>query len=274
MIFPGSGLKRKRQRLYTILFFSDEDEKPKGVKLSKQALIAYITLVVIFISAIVLVLVIHTPVKYIVFPETFAESRERAKKMQELYQRLENFAYELEKVKLYNNLLRQALGEKVSDSIAVSISRLENMSQKKQMMFEENGFDVLQVIDIESVKPKFIFPVFNGFITRGFDPNIQHFGIDIAGKEGDVVRAVDDGYVIFSDWTYRDGYVIIILHSGGYMSVYKHGQMNLKARNSFVKQGEAIALVGKTGKTGNEPHLHFEIWKNGKPLNPKFYIPN
>ncbi|CUS97802.1 hypothetical protein JGI24_00332, partial [Candidatus Kryptobacter tengchongensis] len=61
------------------------------------------------------------------------------------------------------------------------------MSQKKQMMFEENGFDVLQVIDIESVKPKFIFPVFNGFITRGFDPNIQHFGIDIAGKEGDVV---------------------------------------------------------------------------------------
>ncbi|MEN3038914.1 MAG: M23 family metallopeptidase [Candidatus Kryptonium sp.] len=275
MKFPSLGSKRRRQRLYTILFFSDQDEKPKGIKLSKQALILYISLVVIFISTIVLVLVIHTPVKYIVFPETFAESKERAKKMQELYQRLENFAYELEKVKLYNNLLRQALGEKVSDSIAVSMSRLENMAQRKQeMMFSNEDFDVLQVVDIEGVKPRFIFPVFNGFVTRGFIPEIQHFGIDIAGKEGDIIRAVDDGYVIFSDWTYRDGYVIIILHSGGYMSVYKHAQMNLKTRNVFVKQGETIALIGKTGKTGNEPHLHFELWKNGKPLNPKLYIPN
>lgn len=273
MIFPRSGFRRKKRHFYTILFFSDKNEKPKGVKLSREALIISIVLFILFISAVALVVVIHTPVKYIVFPETFAESRERAKKMQELYRRLENFAYELEKVKLYNNLLRQALGEKVSDSIAVNISKLENMSQRRQMTTDED-FDVLQIIDVEGVKPRFISPVFNGFLTRGFEPEIQHFGIDIAAREGDVIRAVDDGYVIFSDWTYRNGYVIMILHSGGYISVYKHAQMNLKSRNVFVRQGEAIALVGKTGKTGYEPHLHFELWRNGKPLNPKYYIPN
>lgn len=263
--------KRRRKKLYTILFFSDSDEKPKGIKLSREALILYLFLLVAFISAVVLVLVIHTPVKYIVYPGTFAESRERTKKMQELYQRLENFAYELEKVKLYNNLLRQALGEKVSDSIAVNLSRLENMSQRTRT-FTDGEVDILQVVDIENSKPRFIFPVYNGFVTREYITDIGHFGIDIAAKEGDVIRAVADGYVIFSDWTYNDGYVIILIHADGFMSVYKHAQMNLKTRNTFVKQGEAIALVGKTGRTGNEPHLHYELWRNGKPLNPKFYI--
>ncbi len=272
MEFPRFRLRRKRQRFYTILFFSDSDEKPKGIKLSREAFIAYLFLIITFISAVVLIAVIHTPVKYIVFPGTFVESRERAKRMQELYQRLENFAYELEKVKLYNNLLRQALGEKVSDSIAVNIERLENLSQRSRG-FIGDEFDILQMVDIESEKPRFIFPVYGGFVTRGFSPEIQHYGIDIAAKEGDIIRAVDNGYVIFSDWTYRDGYVIILLHSGGYMSIYKHGQMNLKTRDVFVRQGEAIALVGKTGRTGNEPHLHFELWKDGRPLNPKFYIP-
>jgi len=273
MKFPGFGLRRKRRRFYTILFFSDSDEKPKGIKLSREALITYILLIVIFITAIVLIVVIHTPVKYIVFPETFAESRERAKRMQELYQRLEKFAYELERVKLYNNLLRQALGEKVSDSIAVNLNRLESFSQRSGNYISDD-FDILQMVDVESNRHRFVFPVYNGFITREFSPEIQHYGIDIAAREGDIVRAIDDGYVIFSDWTYRDGYMIILLHSGGYMSLYKHAQMNLKTKNVFVRQGEVIALVGKTGRTGNEPHLHFELWKNGKPVNPKFYIPN
>jgi len=267
------GFGRKRQKLYTILFFSNSDEKPKGIKLSREALILYVFLIVFFISAVVLVIVINTPIKYIVFPETFAESRERAKRLQELSQRLEMFAYELEKVKLYNNLLRQALGEKTGDSIEVNLRRLEEFSRRPREI-SEDGFEVLQVVESERIRPKFIFPVYNGFVTRGFDSEKQHYGIDIAAKEGDPIRAIDDGYVVFSDWTYNDGYVVIMVHSGGYMSVYKHAQMNLKARNVFVRQGDAIALVGRTGKTGNEPHLHFELWRDGKPLNPKFYIPN
>jgi len=82
MIFPRSGFRRKKQHFYTVLFFSDKNEKPRGVKLSREALIVSIVLFILLISAIALVIVIHTPVKYIVFPETFAESRERAKKMQ------------------------------------------------------------------------------------------------------------------------------------------------------------------------------------------------
>jgi hypothetical protein len=178
------GFGRKRQKLYTILFFSNSDEKPKGIKLSREALILYVFLIVFFISVVVLVLVINTPIKYIVFPETFAESRERAKRLQELSQRLEMFAYELEKVKLYNNLLRQALGEKASDSIAVNLKRLEEFS-RGQREVSEDGFEVLQVVESEKVRPKFIFPVYNGFVTRGFIPEKQHYGIDIAAKEGD-----------------------------------------------------------------------------------------
>jgi murein DD-endopeptidase MepM/ murein hydrolase activator NlpD len=265
----------RRKKIYTILFFSDTDDKPRGLKLSRNLLIGALIGIFILISTVALVAVIHTPIKYIVFPQTFAESAIRARQIQELHRKVEAFSYELERLKLYNNLLRQALGEKVSDSISVNVKNLSALSKKT---LDISSFDedlpVLQLIGKEKVSLPFIFPVSNGFITREFDPGIQHFGIDIAAREGDVVRAVADGYVIFSDWTYKDGYVTMILHGFGFISVYKHARMNLKQKNIFVRQGEAIALVGKTGKTAKEPHLHFELWKNGRPVNPKLYISN
>jgi murein DD-endopeptidase MepM/ murein hydrolase activator NlpD len=108
--------------------------------------------------------------------------------------------------------------------------------------------------------------------TKGdwFTP-YSHLGIDIAAKKGTVVRAAGDGIIVFANWIFRLGNLIIIYHGSGLFTYYGHNQRILKGENSFVKKGEPIALLGSSGiSTG--PHLHFEIRKDGVSLDPKNYI--
>jgi murein DD-endopeptidase MepM/ murein hydrolase activator NlpD len=89
-----------------------------------------------------------------------------------------------------------------------------------------------------------------------------------------LIIAAADGNVVFSGWTYNDGYVVIMSHTSGFMSLYKHNQTILKSAGSFVRRGEPIATLGTSGTTSSGPHLHFEIWKDGIPVDPSTYMIN
>lgn len=120
-----------------------------------------------------------------------------------------------------------------------------------------------------------LLPV-QGFLTQGYYKNgwfgaKNHTGIDIVAKTGSVIRAAGSGTIIFASWTYDLGNLIIIDHGDGMLSYYGHNQRILKPEKSFVKKGEPIALLGNTGRSTG-PHLHFEIWKDGNPVNPKDYL--
>mgnify|MGYP000318381457 FL=1 len=116
------------------------------------------------------------------------------------------------------------------------------------------------------------FAPITGSITQEFNITNKHFALDISQKTGTPVKAVGDGRVIFSEWTTETGYVLIIEHGTGFISVYKHNGVLLKQQGDFVKSGEAIATVGSTGELTTGPHLHFELWYNGYPVNPTNYI--
>jgi murein DD-endopeptidase MepM/ murein hydrolase activator NlpD len=107
-----------------------------------------------------------------------------------------------------------------------------------------------------------------GFISTKFNPEKGHYGIDIVVKTGTPIYAAASGYVVFSDYTVDDGYMIIIIHPNDYISIYKHCSSLLKQKKDRIIQSEVIALTGNSGHKSHGPHLHFEIWKNGKPLNP------
>ncbi|MGE5315154.1 MAG: M23 family metallopeptidase [Acidobacteriota bacterium] len=111
-----------------------------------------------------------------------------------------------------------------------------------------------------------------GYITRTFQNDKLHFGVDYAGKRGTVITAAADGYVIFSNWTQEDGNIIILSHGSGYVTVYQHNQALLKQQGEFVRRGTPIALLGDSGTTSSGPHLHFEIWKDGQPQDPNEYL--
>lgn len=116
------------------------------------------------------------------------------------------------------------------------------------------------------------FTPLKGIITSEFDVAQQHFGIDIVSKKNEAVKAALDGTVLFSDWTVETGHIIAIQHPGSFISVYKHNSALLKKQGNFVKAGEAIAIVGESGELSTGAHLHFELWNNGNPVDPKEYI--
>lgn len=109
------------------------------------------------------------------------------------------------------------------------------------------------------------------FIKEGWFLPKTHAGIDIAAKKGSVIRAAGAGVIIFANWTFDLGNLIIIDHGGGILSYYGHTQRILKGEKSYVRKGEPIALLGSSGRSSG-PHLHFEIWKDGSPVDPKEYI--
>lgn len=131
--------------------------------------------------------------------------------------------------------------------------------------------------DPESFEPQpmsqfFFFPPLNGIITSHFNAAQRHYGIDIVADEGEPIKATLDGTVIFSTWTLATGYTIGIQHANNLISVYKHNSNLLKEEGSFVKAGEAIAIIGESGTLSTGTHLHFELWFNGNPINPLDYI--
>ena len=116
------------------------------------------------------------------------------------------------------------------------------------------------------------FTPLSGMIILPYDPDNRHYGIDIASKENQVIKATLNGTVVFSSWTPDFGYSIGIQHENNYFSTYKHNSTLLKKEGDYVKAGEAIAIIGESGTLTTGPHLHFELWHNGISVNPQEYI--
>jgi murein DD-endopeptidase MepM/ murein hydrolase activator NlpD len=117
-----------------------------------------------------------------------------------------------------------------------------------------------------------LFPPVKGTISQEFNPREKHYAIDIVTSKDAPVKSAADGTVIFSEWTTQTGYVIIIEHSNNLISVYKHNSQLSKEQGSLVKAGEVIATAGNTGELSTGPHLHFELWSDGYPIDPTNFI--
>ena len=116
------------------------------------------------------------------------------------------------------------------------------------------------------------FSPLNGMVTGKHDVSNGHFGVDIVGKPNSRISAAIDGTVIFADWTINTGYVIYIQHEQNLITVYRHNAELLKIEGDKVKSGEAIAIMGNSGRETTGPHLHFEMWLNGVSINSEDYI--
>ncbi len=119
------------------------------------------------------------------------------------------------------------------------------------------------------IENKMFFSPIKGEITQSFNFNENHFAIDIAADIGTPVKSVLDGKIIFSEWSLETGYVVVIDHGENIISVYKHNSKILKEQNDFVQAGEVVAYSGNQGNLSTGPHLHFELWKNGTPIDPE-----
>lgn len=119
------------------------------------------------------------------------------------------------------------------------------------------------------IENKMFFSPIKGDITQAFNFQENHFAVDIAADIGTPVKSILDGKILFSEWSVDTGHVIIVDHGDNIVSVYKHNSKSLKEQNDFVQAGEVIAYSGNQGSLSSGPHLHFELWKNGTPIDPE-----
>ncbi len=138
-----------------------------------------------------------------------------------------------------------------------------------------DGFSRSEIIFSGILKQSPSFPApypVEGTLTRGFNQETGHFGIDIAAEEETAFQALADGTVINYDWTMNFGYVLHIQHENGIVSIYKHASSLSKEIGDVVLKGDIIGTVGNAGTLSTGPHLHLEIWRNGVPQNPLMYL--
>lgn len=152
---------------------------------------------------------------------------------------------------------------------------LEDSLLRHQIEQEEQyNLAVIEVETNENSIPDFrFFTPLKGMITSKFNVLENHYGTDVVGIPGAIIHATLDGTVILASWTLDTGYVLQIQHKNNLVSVYKHNAGLLKDVGAHVEVGESIAILGDSGELYTSgPHLHFELWLNGTPIDPEKHV--
>ena len=155
-----------------------------------------------------------------------------------------------------------------ADNVDLSASKEDSLL--REMVVQEDKYNFLETATSRANYA--LFPPLKGPFSEGYNIKEKHFGVDIVASQNAPVKSVADGTVIFSGWTAETGNVIIIEHSYGLLSIYKHNASLTKEQGQRVQKGEVIATAGSTGEYSTGPHLHFELWSEGRPVNPADFI--
>ena len=155
------------------------------------------------------------------------------------------------------------------DSSAFGFSNI-GLSLEAALVDEEDKYNAF---DLQGERfTTVLFPPVKGGLSSGFDYESKHYGVDIAMPENSPVHSISEGIVVFAEWTSETGFVIILEHLNGLTSIYKHNSSIIKTQGDRIETGEIIAFTGNTGSLTTGPHLHFELWYQGEPVDPESYI--
>jgi murein DD-endopeptidase MepM/ murein hydrolase activator NlpD len=282
------GNLRNRLRIkYRLVIMNEETFKERAsVLLTPLNVIIFGGSVAIFLVVMITYLIAFTPLReYIpgyadtnlrmqVYSNTLrADSLERELGMKDLY--LQNI-----NMIIAGETPNQQAHEPdtTKDYSAIEFNNSTQDSLMREMVEEEERYNIqnLQLgtkVSVESnIQNLFFFAPLKGEITSEFDTKAKHYAVDIVAKENEPIKAALDGTVVLSTWTYDAGHVIGIQHSSNLTSFYKHCSVLLKKTGESIKAGEVIGVVGNSGELTTGPHLHFELWFNGRPVNPQDYI--
>lgn len=263
-----------------VILNEDTFEEIFSLKLTLMNVFVVITGSTIFLIAITTYIIAFTPLREYIPGYASSKLKKEATELAIKSDSLElvlqqNDAYITSIKKVLTGQLELAKYDKDSiiaaeKNAAVSFKKSEADSLLRQQVAQEDKYNLF-----ENAKPKVtlvLFPPVKGHITQKYDPKEKHYAVDIALAKNTPIKAIAGGTVLFSDWTPTNGNVIIIRHNDGIISVYKHCESVTKQQGDIVRTGEVIAIAGSTGEQSTGIHLHFELWKDGYPINPTNFI--
>lgn len=252
----------------------------KRYKIRSFELMIYMLVFILVIALTITLILTFTPAKQIVLSFENEKLEHQSVRIKELESKIILLTSELSRIGNVDKRLNYAIALAQHDSIDSSSAIYDSLKKSKGNIIPPEG-SILYVFEkfLESLDDKkkdevyFLKPI-DGIIGKKFAPGKGHIGMDFSVQEGTTIVASASGTVIFANYTTNNGYVMIIQHKNNYLSFYKHCSALLKTARDYVMQGETIALSGNTGTNITGAHLHFEIWKNSKPIDPEKILIN
>lgn len=291
------SLMEKLRDKYRLVIMNDETfEEVSSLKLSPLAVYAFVSTLIVGTAIGVTLLIVYTPLKrYIPGYGDYQRDTE----VRTLTAKVRDMEVEMEAVRRYNDNIRNILNGDLSamsresaeqqgqltnqeDTLPMNVDRIPEDDELRAAVAKgsvtsqpataaNNAVSTPANRDVPLEKVYFVPPV-TGMVTARFDMAKSHFGIDIGAAHNTPIKVAADGVVISSGYTVETGYSIAVQHPNNVVTMYKHNSVLYKKEGTPVKAGEAIALMGNTGEASSGPHLHFEIWHRGRPINPEDYI--
>lgn len=278
------NIVNKLKNKYRLSIYNDDTfEEVWFLRLSRLNVFSIVGTSILLFTIAIIVLIAFTPIRE--FIPGYPDGNMRRNIINNVY-KLDSLEYELEIRDRYfqslNTIIRGGTPlsyENTQDSAVryeeITFDKSEHDSLLRQQIEEEELFN-LSILTNGSNNTDFssihFYPPVKGLVTNVFNPNENHYGTDIVTASNKVVAATLDGTVTLANWTLETGYVIQIQHDNNLMSIYKHNSELLKKVGAHVTAGEAIAIIGNSGELTSGPHLHFELWHTGTPIDPEDYI--
>ena len=276
-----SFLQRIRSKYRLVIVNEDTFEERSSFRLSRLSVFTFFGLFFLIVVTLTVLVMAYTPIRESIPGYTSNDVRSLGMQNDE---RLGVMEDELSADERYLENIRKILaGEDAPDSAIIANNATQNYDtvklsnsetdaafraniEKEDQYSVNEGSASGRSVDMASI---FFFTPLRGKISQSFNADTEHFGVDIVANRNEPIKTTLDGTVIFAEWTTDNGYVMYIQHAHNLVSVYKHNSKLMKKVGDRVKAGDSIGIIGDTGESSEGPHLHFELWQDGKPIDPQ-----
>lgn len=265
-----------------VVLKEDNFEEQFAFKLTPLNVFVFTTLSAIFLITLTTIFIAFTSLREYIPGYTSPSLQKKAIKLKsktdslyQITQMNERYITSIKKVLTGEATFESIDKDSIYDSLKAEVDSLDLTPSKADSLLREKveNEDKYNLFEsATSVKNFVFFPPLKGQVSEGFDSKIKHYAVDIAVSKNTPVKAVADGRVVLASWTSDSGFVIIIDHGNQMLSVYKHNAVLTKEQGDLVKAQEVIARSGSSGQLSTGPHLHFELWNDGNPIDPSTFI--
>ena len=275
-------IKKLRDKYRLVLINDTTFEERFSFRLSPMNVFIAFSVTIVLFTTVITSTIFYTPLKEYIPGYADEATKQTAIEMTFVVDSLEKEIRKRDE--LYDNTFRIMNNEVPDDADGSNPSNIDSLKSnspqsnrylrdsafKAEMESNDNYNLSLQdgsQQDVSIANFSFMPPV-KGMVTDSFNIGTGHYAIDVVTKPNATVKSSLDGTVVLASWTPETGHVICVQHRNNLLSIYKHNAVLLKKVGTFVKGGDAIAIVGNSGELTTGPHLHFELWSDGSPLNP------
>lgn len=277
-------LKRLKNHFRLVVMNDDTLEETLSLRLRPLNVFVTVGMTILLLITITTFIIAFTPLREYI--PGYADVKMQ-RRVYNLTLKADSMERALNARELYIQNIRNIINGEVPDSIPGkseikktnfdTIKKLNKSKEDSLLRLEIESQDKFSIAisakaAVNSITSFLFFTPVRGTITTRFDLPNKHYGVDVAGDPNAAIKATLDGTVVMANFTSETGYVISIQHANNLVSVYKHCSSLLQKTGAYVKAGDAIAIIGNSGETSHGPHLHFELWFNGSPVDPQKFM--